>query len=389
LKHFIRIILVIAGLILTGTGMSAAGAAVDDAQAKAKEAQLEHLRRTIQALSDNLGTLRSQHKNQRTKLHTLNRKISLLNRSIQDLEAQRRRQDENLTQLQNRRRTGQEQLARQQRTLSQLLRAAYLLDQQSPLKILLNATEPATVERSLRYYDYFYRSRAEHIADINKTLVDLNNLERNIQSKQHELAKLVNHQHAQRNTLERSRRERNHLLAELNRDIRNTEQRLTQLKEDEQSLQELVKRLGRALATIPAPGKAVNFAQLKGKLSLPAQGTVAARFGTPRHVGQLKWQGIVIRAADGADVKAVAAGRVVFADWLRGFGLLIILDHGGGYMSLYGYNQELHKGVGDEVKAGEIIATVGNNGNHNQSGLYFEIRHQGTPVNPLHWCKSR
>ena len=389
MKHFIRIILAITGLILTGTGVPAAAPAADSAQAKTKAAELEHLRRTIRELSDNLGTLRSQHKDERAKLRIVNRKISRLNRSIQDLEEQRRRQDENLSQLQNQRRASQAQLARQQRTLSQLLRAAYLLGQQSPLKILLNATEPATVERSLRYYDYFYRSRAERIADINNSLVNLNNLERSIQGKQHDLETLVKRQHSQRETLERSRRERNHLLAELNRDIQNTEQRLTRLKEDEQSLQELVKRLGRALATIPGPGKTINFAQLKGKLSLPAQGAVTARFGAPRHVGQLKWQGVVIQATDGADVKAVAAGRVVFADWLRGFGLLMIVDHGGGYMSLYGYNQELHKGVGDEVKAGDIIATVGNNGNHNQSGLYFEIRHKGTPVDPLHWCKSR
>jgi septal ring factor EnvC (AmiA/AmiB activator) len=200
---------------------------------------------------------------------------------------------------------------------------------------------------------------------------------------------LVSHQRAKRVSLQQSRRERNQLLAELNRDIQNTELRLAQLKEDEQSLQELVKRLGRALAKIPSPRGSVRFAQLKGRLSLPAAGAITAHFGTPRHVGQLKWQGIVINAANGTDVKAVAPGRVVFADWLRGFGLLIILDHGDGYMSLYGYNQDLHKNVGDAVSAGEVIATVGNNGNHNQSGLYFELRHLGTPINPLHWCKSR
>jgi len=389
LKRFTRTTLIITGLILMGAELSAAAPAAHSAQAKAKEAELERLRHTIQALSDNLGTLRSQHKDERAKLRSLNQKISKLNQSLQDLEDQRRHQADHLDRLQEQRQTSQDQLARQQRTLSQLLRAAYLLGQQSPLKILLNATEPATLERSLRYYDYFYRSRAEHIADINKTLVNLNNLEQSIHSKQHELDTLVNHQQAQRVTLRKSRRERNQLLAELNRDIQNTEQRLAQLKEDAQSLQELVKRLGRALAKIPSPAPSVKFAQLKGRLPLPARGAITAHFGASRQVGKLKWQGIVINATDGADVKAVAAGRVVFADWLRGFGLLIILDHGDGYMSLYGYNQDLRKNVGDAVKAGEIIATVGNNGSHNQSGLYFEIRHQGTPINPLHWCRSR
>ena len=380
--------LVITGLIMMGTAVStAAPTAVDSAQAK--EAELERLRHTIQELSDNLGTLRNQHKDERTKLRTLNRKISRLNHSLQDLEDQRREQTKSLTQLQEDRRTSQNQLAHQQRRLSHLLRAAYLLGQQSPLKILLNATEPATVERSLRYYDYFYRSQAEHIAEINKSLFNLNSLEKNIQSKQHDLDTLVKRQSAQRETLRQSRSERNQLLADLNRDIQNTEQRLTRLKEDEQSLRELVKSLGRALAKIPSPDKSVNFARLKGRLPLPTPGDIIAHFGTPRQVGQLKWQGILINAADGADVKAVAPGRVVFADWLRGFGLLIIIDHGDGYMSLYGYNQDLRNNVGDAVKAGEVIATVGNNGGHNQSGLYFEIRHQGTPVNPLHWCKAR
>jgi septal ring factor EnvC (AmiA/AmiB activator) len=388
LKRFIRTTLIITCLIMMGAETATAALAAS-AQAKAKEAELQRLRHAIQELSDNLGTLRSQHKDERTKLRTLNQKISKLNQSLQDLEDQRRQLADHLNRLQAQRQASQKQLARQHQTLSQLLRAAYLLGQQSPLKILLNATEPATLERSLRYYDYFYRSRAEHIADINKTLVNLNNLEQSIHSKQHELDTLVDRQQAKRVTLQKSRRERNKLLADLNRDIQNTKQRLAQMKEDAQSLQELVKRLGRALAKIPSPPPSVKFAQLKGRLSLPAQGGITAHFGASRKVGNLKWQGIMINATDGADVKAVAAGRVVFADWLRGFGLLIILDHGDGYMSLYGYNQDLRKNVGDEVTAGEVIATVGNNGSHNQSGLYFEIRHQGTPVNPLHWCRSR
>jgi septal ring factor EnvC (AmiA/AmiB activator) len=389
LKRFTRTTLVITGLFLLGMGAPVAATTTDSAQAKAKEAELKRLRHSIKELTDNLGTLRNQHHDQLRKLRTLNHKISRLNQSLQDLEDQRRQQADKLAQLQAQRQSRQDQLTRQQQTLSKLLRAAYLLGQQSPIKILLNSTEPATVERSLRYYDYFYRSRAEHIAHINKTLVNLNTLEQNIQNKKQDLDTLVDRQRAQRATLRNSRGERNRLLAELNHDIQNTEQRLTQLKEDEKSLQDLVKRLGRALANIPSPGKAVHFARLKGRLPLPAQGEITAHFGSPRHVGQLKWQGIVINAADGADVQAVAAGRVVFADWLRGFGLLIILDHGDGYMSLYGYNQDLRKNVGDAVKTGETIATVGNNGSHNQSGLYFEIRHQGSPVNPLHWCKTR
>lgn len=362
----------------------------DAAQARAKEAELGRLRNTIQELSSNLGTLRSQHNDERAKLRALNQKISQMNQALHDVEEQRHQQTDNLARLQQEKKAKQDRLSRQRQALAQQLRAAYLLSQQSPLKLMLNATEPATLARSLKYYDYFYRSRAEHINALNDTLLTIKTLEPTIQNKQQGLDELFERQRVQREALEASRRERSALLAELNRDIQNTQQRLIQLKEDEQSLQELVKRLRRALAEIPTPrGPGKSFAQLKGQLRLPAEGAIAAHFGAPRQVGQLKWQGILIDAANGADVKAVAAGRVVFADWLRGFGLLLILDHGDGYMSLYGYNQGLHNNVGDSVIAGEVIATVGNSGGHNQSGLYFEIRHQGSPVDPLLWCKNK
>jgi septal ring factor EnvC (AmiA/AmiB activator) len=387
LKRITRTTLLVGCLIWTGAAFSAVPPPVDAAQTKAKEEELQRLRDTIQELSNNLGTLRSQHKDERAKLRALNRKIGKMNQSLDELESQRGDLAENLTHLQADKKANQ--LVHQHETLARLLRAAYLLGRQSPIKLLLNTTEPATVERSLRYYEYFYRDRAQHIAGLNDTLVTLNSLEQTIQDKQRDLDELVDRQRAQREALETSRRERNALLAELNRDIQNTRQRLAQLKEDEDSLQELVKRLRRALAELPAPREPGNFAQLKGRLRLPAEGAISARFGASRRVGQLKWQGIVIDAADGADVKAVAAGRVVFADWLRGFGLLLILDHGDGYMSLYGYNQDLRKNVGDSVKSGDVIATVGDGGERNQPGLYFEIRHQGSPVDPLAWCKTR
>lgn len=389
MKRFTRTTLLLTGLTLMGTAALAAPPP-DAAQARAKEAELGRLRNTIQELSSNLGTLRSQHNDERAKLRALNQKISQMNQALHDVEEQRHQQTDNLARLQQEKKAKQDRLSRQRQALAQQLRAAYLLSQQSPLKLMLNATEPATLARSLKYYDYFYRSRAEHINALNDTLLTIKTLEPTIQNKQQGLDELFERQRVQREALEASRRERSALLAELNRDIQNTQQRLIQLKEDEQSLQELVKRLRRALAEIPTPrGPGKSFAQLKGQLRLPAEGAIAAHFGAPRQVGQLKWQGILIDAANGADVKAVAAGRVVFADWLRGFGLLLILDHGDGYMSLYGYNQGLHNNVGDSVIAGEVIATVGNSGGHNQSGLYFEIRHQGSPVDPLLWCKNK
>ena len=128
------------------------------------------------------------------------------------------------------------------------------------------------------------------------------------------------------------------------------------------------------------------FAELKGKLSLPVRGELASRFGSPRNDGGLVWRGLFLTAPGGTPVKAVAAGRVVYADWLRGFGNLLIVDHGEDYLSLYGYNEALLKQVGDSVGGGETLATVGNSGGSTQSGLYFEIRHQGKPIDPMTWA---
>jgi septal ring factor EnvC (AmiA/AmiB activator) len=383
LKPLARITLFLTGLL----ALTAAAAPPESAEARAKEAELQRLRNTIQELSDNLGTLRSRHQAQRNQLRAVNGKINRLDRSLRDTEQQRGRLADNLAGLQQNQSDKQRRLTAQRLALARQLRAAYVLGHQGALQLLLNGTEPAALQRSLRYYDYFYRTRTEHIAELKTTLLSLDQVQQSIQDKRQELDKVLARQRDQREALEASRRERSRLLAELNRDIRSTSQRLDRLKEDEQALQELVKRLRQALEKLPAPRGGEAFARLKGRLSLPAAGAIAARFGAPRQIGQLKWQGVLIAARDGAEVKAVAAGRVVFADWLRGFGLLLILDHGDGYMSLYGNNQGLRVNVGDTVKAGEVVANVANDGRDN-GGLYFEIRHKGTPQDPLQWCAS-
>jgi septal ring factor EnvC (AmiA/AmiB activator) len=385
LKHLARIILLLTGLLMA----AATAAPPDPAETRAKEAELKRLRDTIQQLSDNLGSLRSRHQAQRARLREMNRKINRLDRSLRDTEQQRRRLANSLTDLQQEQTEQQRRLAVQRQALARQLQAAYVLGRLGGLELLLNAAEPAAVQRSLRYYDYFYRSRTAHIAELKKTLLSLDQVQQSIQGKRQELDAVLAHQRDQREALESSRRERRALLAELNRDIRSTSRRLGHLKEDAQALQDLVKRLRQALAKMPAPPSGESFARLKGRLPLPVAGRITARFGAPRDIGQMKWQGVLIDAADGAEVKAVAAGRVVFADWLRGFGLLLILDHGDGYMSLYGNNQGLRVGVGDTVQAGEVVANVGNDGGQDSDGLYFEIRYKGTPQDPLLWCSAR
>lgn len=384
MKPLARIIALLTALLI----FPAAAAPPEPAEARAKEAELQRLRSTIQELTDNLGSLRHQHQKERSKLRAVNGKINQIDRDLRDTERARIGLADHLAGLQQDQSSKERRLIVQRRALGRQLRGAYLLGHQGALQLLLNGTEPAALQRSLRYYDYFYRTRTQHIAELEQTLLSLDQLQQSIQDKRRELDAVLARQRDQREALESSRRERNAVVTELNRDIRSTAQRLDQLKEDEQALQDLVKRLRQALEKLPAPRSGEAFARLKGRLSLPADGAITARFGAPRQIGQLKWQGVRIGAADGAEVKAVAAGRVVFADWLRGFGLLLILDHGDGYMSLYGNNQGLRVNVGDTVQAGEVVATVANDGRDN-GGLYFEIRHKGTPQDPLQWCAGR
>jgi len=177
------------------------------------------------------------------------------------------------------------------------------------------------------------------------------------------------------------------LLADLHRTISGQGQELERLRENEHRLESLLEEL-RAQPAPDMTQEVIAFDELKGRLPWPARGSLASKFGTPRKSGALKWQGVIIAAAGGQDVTAISRGRVVYADWLRHFGLLLIIDHGNGYMSLYGHNQSLFKERGDWVEAGETIASVGDSGGHAETGLYFEIRRRGTPVNPVQWCRK-
>jgi septal ring factor EnvC (AmiA/AmiB activator) len=215
-------------------------------------------------------------------------------------------------------------------------------------------------------------------------------LEQEIAAERAELSRLHDQRQARALTLTQRQQERQQLLARLQEQMRSKGTELEQLTRDEQRLQELVRSLRELLSDIPAaPGDSRPFPSRKGKLDWPVQGSLVASFGSRRAVGDLTWRGILIRAPRGAEVRAVSHGRVAFADWLRGFGLLIIVDHGDGYMTLYGHNQGLYKEAGEWVETGEVIAGVGDGGDLGEAGLYFEVRHKGRPVNPASWMARR
>jgi septal ring factor EnvC (AmiA/AmiB activator) len=251
----------------------------------------------------------------------------------------------------------------------------------------------------MHYLAHISRARAAVISDLRGNLARLKELGREAEESARELAAIVAEQQLQRGRLQREKSARSTTLAKVSREIQQRRREIGTLKRDEDRLARLVESISRlvARASRPAPRQRNErvpdrtpdssgpFAALRGTLFLPVRGDMVGRYGSPRADGGPIWKGLFIAARVGEEVRAVAAGRVVFADWLRGFGNLLIIDHGGAYMSLYGYNESLFKQVGDIVHGGDPVAAVGNSGGILDSGLYFELRHEGKPLDPLGW----
>ena len=356
--------------------------------ASQNEEQLRALRTRIEALQADLNETRGERNEARAQLRESERRIGSQFKSLRDTEARQRSDTARLTALQQARTRSRAELGTRHQELEQAVRAAYVLGQQNYLKLLLSQDDPARVSRTLTYYRYLTQARAARIEGIETALSRLDVLEKQIAERVQELAALRALQLEQKNALEATRAGHRTLLAQLNERVHDRSQEIERLKRDEDRLARLVRELRSALDRAPEPEPTRSAAVAKGgRWNLPVQGRLTARFGSPKEIGDLRWRGIFLAASEGQEVKAVTRGRVAYADWLRGFGLLVVLDHGGGLMTLYGHNQSLYKGVGDRVEAGEAIAASGNTGGPAQPGLYFEIREHGEPRNPLDWCR--
>ena len=277
----------------------------------------------------------------------------------------------------------------QQYYIEQQVRAAYEIGSQEYLKILLNQEDPNEIARMLTYYDYFNQARSRQIESYNLTLLDLDRVTQELAEETVVLESQRRALGAQQKSLANVQKEKQMTLKALINQISTTGSALSKLEQDRGRLEQLLDRLQESLANLDAPRSAQPFAGMQGKLLLPVEGRISHRFGNQKNQGKLRWHGIFIDAAEGESVYAVHYGRVVFSDWLRGFGLLMIVSHGEGYMSLYGHNQALFRETGDWVSAGEVIAAVGDSGGQDKTGLYFEIRIDGKPNNPQNWCVTR
>ncbi len=378
------------GLVL-GAALTASVQAADEQQKTAE--QLKQLRGRIEILQQSLNETRDERDQARAQLRDVERTIGGLVQEQKRLQAQLKTETGKLQALRARAQHSRAELAVHTENLAGEMRAAYAMGEQEYIKLLLNQQDPASVARVHVYYRYLTQARAARIGEMRASLAQLAVLEQQVTERTRTLSALRAAQTEQQQTLQESRARRATLVASLNQKLSSQSQNLERLKRDEQALARLLRELSSYLADVPKPpgpvGPGARFQDFQGKLPLPVKGRILARYGDPKNVGDIRWKGVFLAAEEGREVNAVFRGRVAYADWLRGFGMLMIIDHGDGYMTLYGHNQSLYKTVGDWVEAGQAIANVGNSGGNAQSGLYFEIRHQGEPRNPLQWCRVR
>ncbi len=320
-----------------------------------------------------------------TEIRDNDQAINSLQADVSSIEAQLADTENNLIQLQQAQQRLDANRTEQARRISEHMAAAYRLKGQDFVKQLLNQESPDTFERMTRYHRYFSNARAKALQKYKATLEELDQTANKLALEQSLQRTQRKNFLAQQNTLARQRGQRSELLKELAAETVSKSEQYEALQTDRKRLEQLLAELRRRAAET----EDTAFADNRGKLPWPVAGRVRHAFGQARAEGRLTWHGIEIRAKQGTPAVAVYRGRVVFADWLRGFGLLLIIDHGGGYMTLYAHADALLKVVGDWVESGETVARAGYSGGQSSSGLYFEVRHKGKPRDPISWLAPR
>lgn len=377
------------------------GAARDETRKAAREQDLSELRTRIEALKSELEDKQASRREARDALQDSERAISDANRALAALESEGERLRKQSRQLDEQRQALERVLAGQEDALGRVLAARQAGGAPDALRLALSGADPVQVARKLYYLTYVSRAAAELVETYRVGLSELSRL-RNAASEQAErLAEVEAAQRADREKVLKERRERRRLLERLAGEIRKSRREIKVLRADEARLARIVEEIGRVLAAKPGAGfarveripeagaQSGAFSSLRGRLRLPVRGELTGRFGAPRGAAGMEAKGVFIRAPEGEPVRSVAAGQVVFADWMRGFGNLLIVDHGEAYLSIYANNDSLLKQVGEAVGPGEPLATVGASGGNEQTGLYFELRHLGKAFDPLRWVKLK
>jgi len=364
-------------------------AALAAGNTEATPKKLEQLRAQIRDLQTRIERTRGERDSLRDELRDTEQAIARHAAALRRIRAELAEQQQQLNDLDTQRADVAAEIARHRTALAKQVRAAYVTGQQEYLKLLLNQEDPAAAARAMAYYRFLSEQRTRDINQARTALENLARIEDEILQHRRELQALEASQSNSREQLEAGREQRKTVLAKLDAEVHDQSQRIAGLRRDEERLARLLEGLSLYVEELHTnAGPAARFAAAKGGLELPAAAPVTARYGTPKAGGPLTWDGVFLRTPRGAEVHAVFAGRVAFAGWFGGLGQLLILDHGDGYMSLYGHNEQLLVDVGDWVARGQPIATAGDSGGLPEPGLYFEIRHGGRPQDPLLWCRA-
>jgi len=359
-----------------------------------EKADMEQLQKEIAALQKELQKVQGTRSTLQKDLQKSETAIGDLQKKANEIQKELQNQNQELKKLNNERSFLEQQQKQQQAEIATQIVAAYKLGEQSEAKVLLNQQAPDQMARMMKYHSYFMQAHSAKMQTFLDTITRIDALTPAIEKKTLELAQMQSQLDQQRQSLKQQHNTRQQALAKANQVVKSKHQELQQLTEDHRRLQALLDRVTRSVANtnainspayVPLPKGGEKFSVRKGRLPWPTRGSLIHRYGSARIAGQMNWSGVVIAAAMGNEVVAVHHGRVVFADYFGGHGLLVIVDHGEGYLSLYAHNQNLLKKAGDPVQAGEAIARVGNSGGQTDAGLYFEIRYQGKPIDPSLW----
>ena len=397
-------------------------AAPTNADVSEKKSDLKELRSQIDTLRKEMTREEGRRAGATDQLRSVERDISATQRELATLTHQRNSVQTTLNELAKDSLALENQLGQLKTQLEQLAYRRYVQGNPDTLQLLFSGENPNQVARDLHYLGIIGKERGELLHQTETLLERKKVLTERTRERSAELAQIEARQKEHHEKLVAQRQERQNLLEKIASKIAEQRKEIGNLQRDEKQLSQLVAKLSRLIAAraasttprkssttkqgkdtlsdhqkpstemanekTPEAMSASNFPDLQGKLRLPVKGTVTNRFGSPRQEGGA-WKGLFIRAHAGSEIKAIAAGQVVFAEWMRGFGNLMIVDHGRQYLTIYGYNDSLLKQVGDSVRGGDSIATAGNSGGNPESGLYFELRHQGQPVDPMRWVNLK
>lgn len=353
---------------------------------KDKKVELQKLKEIISSFQQKAAQTKSQHQKELDALKDADRAVGRSKKELRSIENKLQGSEQRLARLAKQKSDKQKLMSENQLLLAEQIRSAHRLGERQSLQVLLNQQDPRAVSRTMKYFEYFNSARSGEISQAETRIAELINLESEIAKAQADLLPLREEQRAAIAGLNEQRQHQARVVSQLDRQLKDNQTKLNKLLIDRRQLEQLIDQLAKADIKDDGLLAAEPFKSRRGKLTWPTSGRLTELFGTAK-TGSLTWDGVMISTKVGAPIRAIHSGRVVYADWLRGLGLLVILDHGDNYLSLYGHNETINKSIGDWVDTKEVLGTASKSRSGNQAEVYFGIRYKGKPSNPKKWCQ--